>query len=384
MLYTDGAIERRGERLDVGLQRLKDVSAGADGLARGSSRHDVSGVLAEGAEDDTAMLGVRWRGIDREHARATVEPVRARAGTTVVHIVRRARHGQRPDVEGEIEAIIAAAPDRLAFDLSRVTFMDSSGIAMLLRVARAGPVRSRSASRRRRCSWSSERPDSPKSCTPAYERATTVPERCRLGPRGPPVRARRRWRACRPARPMPIAVMVSELAANAVRHTGSHFTVTVDRLPDRIRVEVGDSGPGDPVVRAPDPAELSGRGLQIVRALAADWGVIPPPACRARRSGSPSPSTLRSTRVRAPPPGSDNRLNVAISTPAKVAPLRRHAEVKAAPPIGHVICGLAADAIRRDYERQASRHSLRARLRRACCSPLSKAESSPATNALCD
>lgn len=72
-----------------------------------------------------------------------------------------------------------------------------------------------------------------------------------------------------------IAVMVSELAANAVRHTGSHFTVAVDRLPDQIRVAVGDSGPGDPVVRAPEPAELSGRGLQIVRALAADWGVIP-------------------------------------------------------------------------------------------------------------
>jgi anti-sigma regulatory factor (Ser/Thr protein kinase) len=72
-----------------------------------------------------------------------------------------------------------------------------------------------------------------------------------------------------------IAVMVSELAANVVRHTGSHFTVAVERSPTEIRVAVGDSGPGDPIVRAPDPAELSGRGLQIVWALAAEWGVIP-------------------------------------------------------------------------------------------------------------
>jgi anti-sigma regulatory factor (Ser/Thr protein kinase) len=72
-----------------------------------------------------------------------------------------------------------------------------------------------------------------------------------------------------------IAVMVSELAANAVRHTGSHFTVAVERSSERIRVEVVDSGPGDPVVRAPYPEEPSGRGLQIVQALSAEWGVIP-------------------------------------------------------------------------------------------------------------
>jgi len=72
-----------------------------------------------------------------------------------------------------------------------------------------------------------------------------------------------------------IAVMVSELAANAVRHTGSHFTVAVDLSSERIRVEVGDGGSGDPVVRAPYPEEPSGRGLQIVQALSAEWGVIP-------------------------------------------------------------------------------------------------------------
>jgi serine phosphatase RsbU (regulator of sigma subunit) len=61
LLYTDGAIERRGERLDVGLQRLKDVSAGAAGSLEAVLDTIVHGVLAEGTEDDTAMLGVRWR-----------------------------------------------------------------------------------------------------------------------------------------------------------------------------------------------------------------------------------------------------------------------------------------------------------------------------------
>jgi anti-sigma regulatory factor (Ser/Thr protein kinase) len=72
-----------------------------------------------------------------------------------------------------------------------------------------------------------------------------------------------------------VAVMVSELAANAVRHTGLHFTVTIDRSDALIRVAVSDGGPGSPIVRSPEPIEPSGRGLQIVQALAADWGVVP-------------------------------------------------------------------------------------------------------------
>jgi serine phosphatase RsbU (regulator of sigma subunit) len=58
--FTDGLVERRGESLDVGLQRLRDTVAGQpvgleDLIARivgdmSSPRHD----------DDTAILGVRW------------------------------------------------------------------------------------------------------------------------------------------------------------------------------------------------------------------------------------------------------------------------------------------------------------------------------------
>jgi anti-sigma regulatory factor (Ser/Thr protein kinase) len=74
-----------------------------------------------------------------------------------------------------------------------------------------------------------------------------------------------------------VALMVTELAANAVRHAASHFTVDVDRGSTEIRVEVSDIGPGRPEVRSPAPTEPSGRGLRIVEALADAWGVVPAP-----------------------------------------------------------------------------------------------------------
>jgi anti-anti-sigma factor len=64
-----------------------------------------------------------------------VEPVAHESGTTVVAIVGELDMASVEDVEADIDAIIETAPDRLTFDLSRVTFMDSSGIAMLIRAA---------------------------------------------------------------------------------------------------------------------------------------------------------------------------------------------------------------------------------------------------------
>jgi two-component sensor histidine kinase len=72
-----------------------------------------------------------------------------------------------------------------------------------------------------------------------------------------------------------VAVMVSELATNSVRHAGTHFSVRVDREGARIRVAVADAGSGQPAVRSPRPNEPTGRGLRIVRALADKWGVAP-------------------------------------------------------------------------------------------------------------
>src|SRR5205814_10575317 len=72
-----------------------------------------------------------------------------------------------------------------------------------------------------------------------------------------------------------VAVVVSELATNCVRHTDTEFTVNVEHDRSRIRVEVTDRGAGAPTVRVPDASEPTGRGLRIVRDLADAYGVEP-------------------------------------------------------------------------------------------------------------
>src|ERR1700680_595751 len=72
------------------------------------------------------------------------------------------------------------------------------------------------------------------------------------------------------------ALMVSELATNALVHATTGFTVSVERRGDYLRIEVADAGGGRPTVRSPQPSEPHGRGLRIVNELAADWGVTEP------------------------------------------------------------------------------------------------------------
>ncbi len=68
-------------------------------------------------------------------------------------------------------------------------------------------------------------------------------------------------------------LLVSELATNAVVHTGSAFTVRIVLDSTLVRIEVTDSGAGAPTVRHPEPVSTNGRGLLIVQELAASWGV---------------------------------------------------------------------------------------------------------------
>jgi anti-sigma regulatory factor (Ser/Thr protein kinase) len=77
-----------------------------------------------------------------------------------------------------------------------------------------------------------------------------------------------------------VELMVSELAANCVVHAASDFEVAITQTEDVLRVEVTDIAEGQPTVRWPDPMEPKGRGLQIVSALADQWGVEPSPGGR--------------------------------------------------------------------------------------------------------
>lgn len=80
-----------------------------------------------------------------------------------------------------------------------------------------------------------------------------------------------------------VGLLVSELAANAVQHGGTPFTVEVDWFDDRVRVAVTDEGGGRPQLQDQDPRAASGRGLRLVDGLSAAWGI---------REGRPSSTTV--------------------------------------------------------------------------------------------
>jgi anti-sigma regulatory factor (Ser/Thr protein kinase) len=89
-----------------------------------------------------------------------------------------------------------------------------------------------------------------------------------------------------------VAIAVTELAANAVLHGRSAFTVIVSRWATRIRIAVRDNAPlarasvtlapvalaaGESVNSVPFPV-TTGHGLSVVARLASRWGVEPTPA----------------------------------------------------------------------------------------------------------
>jgi len=68
-------------------------------------------------------------------------------------------------------------------------------------------------------------------------------------------------------------LVVTALASNAILHARSGFSVELRSQGEGVRLAVRDASPARPILRAPDPLATSGRGLRIVAALAADWGV---------------------------------------------------------------------------------------------------------------
>lgn len=71
-----------------------------------------------------------------------------------------------------------------------------------------------------------------------------------------------------------VALMVSELATNCIRHAQTGFELGIDIGHDQVRIEIADAGKGRPAIKSPQPSEPSGRGLRMVELLAENWGVI--------------------------------------------------------------------------------------------------------------
>ncbi|ETK31720.1 ATPase [Microbispora sp. ATCC PTA-5024] len=69
------------------------------------------------------------------------------------------------------------------------------------------------------------------------------------------------------------SLIVSELAANVVRHGGTVFTLRLGSNGAWVYGEVFDQGEGVPRPREADEDSTDGRGLMIVNELADDWGV---------------------------------------------------------------------------------------------------------------
>jgi anti-sigma regulatory factor (Ser/Thr protein kinase) len=69
-------------------------------------------------------------------------------------------------------------------------------------------------------------------------------------------------------------LIVSELITNAVNAECSSSNLTLTCEGEFLRISVLDDGPGSPVLTAAAERDEHGRGLAIIDALAASWGVI--------------------------------------------------------------------------------------------------------------
>lgn len=68
-------------------------------------------------------------------------------------------------------------------------------------------------------------------------------------------------------------LLTNELTTNAVLHARSDLMIIVRVRPDLIRVEVADENPRLPSAAFVSVEALSGRGLNIVQAVASNWGI---------------------------------------------------------------------------------------------------------------
>jgi anti-sigma regulatory factor (Ser/Thr protein kinase) len=71
------------------------------------------------------------------------------------------------------------------------------------------------------------------------------------------------------------ATVVTELATNAALHAHTSYEVTVRLSEDHLVIEVVDANPRRPRTQGYDSQATTGRGIALVTALSAQWGVRP-------------------------------------------------------------------------------------------------------------
>lgn len=70
-------------------------------------------------------------------------------------------------------------------------------------------------------------------------------------------------------------LVADELAANAVRHAGSIFSVAIELNDSMVRIAVRDESNVPPTEKPSTPEAQNGRGLVIVSGTAEGWGSVP-------------------------------------------------------------------------------------------------------------
>jgi CheY-like chemotaxis protein/anti-sigma regulatory factor (Ser/Thr protein kinase) len=69
------------------------------------------------------------------------------------------------------------------------------------------------------------------------------------------------------------SLVVTELATNAVLHAGSPYRVRLRRTEGVVRIEVADGGSGTPEPQPFSATAETGRGIVLVSAISASWGI---------------------------------------------------------------------------------------------------------------
>ncbi|HLI43383.1 MAG TPA: ATP-binding protein [Acidimicrobiales bacterium] len=95
-----------------------------------------------------------------------------------------------------------------------------------------------------------------------------------------------------------LALVAGELLANAFLHASGPYRVSLELRSGSVRVSVRDGSRALPVPKELDPCSATGRGLRVVRAVAASWGTEL--TAEGKTVWADLPATGRSEGARAP------------------------------------------------------------------------------------